>query len=187
MTDMSVFYHNDDPLLTRSIFSSTPQSSPNTLSDTYAQMYKQQLMTEMQQSQQQPKDWLSELDSAMKSLEPAIVEKLVASNEYNMLSTELQELIQAELMVLVKYKINANITAVDNIKKQIEIINKMSQEVKQEEKQNINELNDYLKNYSHLSFNEYKKLKHGTQEENEVVETVTTTSKKNKTQARTIE
>lgn len=186
MADMSVFYHNDDPLLTRSIFSSTPQSSQNTLSDTYAQMYKQQLMTEMQQSQQPPKDWLSELDGAMKSLEPAIVEKLVASDEYNILSTELQGIIQAELMVLVKYKINSNMSAVDNIKKQMEIINRMSQEVKQEEKQNINELNDYLKNYSHLSFNEYKKLKYGIQEDNESVETVTPT-KKNKVQSRTIE
>lgn len=174
---MSVFYHNDDPLLNRSIFSS-PQTN-NALSDTYAQMYKQQLMTEMQQAQQQPKDWLGELDSAMKSLEPATVEKLAASKEYNILSSQLQELIQAELMVLVKYKINSNVSAVDNIKKQMETIEAMTQEVKREEKQNINELNDYLKNYSHLSFNEYKKLKNGTQEEGEVVETVVA-SKKNK-------
>jgi hypothetical protein len=43
--------------------------------------------------------------------------------------------------------------------------------VRSEEKQSMNELNDYLKNYSHLSFNEYKRLKDGDmQEKQETVE-----------------
>ena len=175
MTNMSVFYHNDDPLLTRSIFPQS-QQSPNMINDSYAQIYKQQLINEMQQSQQQQKDWVGELDSAMKSLEPAVVERVSSNQDYIILASQLQELIQAELMVLVKYKINSNQNAVENIKKQMEIINNVSQDIKREEKQSINELNDYLKNYSHLSFNEYKKLKNGTQEE-DVVETVTTTRK----------
>ena len=44
-----------------------------------------------------------------------------------------------------------------------------------EEKQNINELNDYLQNYSHLSFNEYKNIKSGKQ--NATVETNKKTKK----------
>ena len=49
---------------------------------------------------------------------------------------------------------------------------------KEEEKQNFNELNDYMKNYSHLTFDEYRKLKNGVS--NEIVETVTINDKKNK-------
>ena len=64
-------------------------------------------------------------------------------------------------MLLVKPKINSNNDAIDNIKRQIDIIVKMNQKVKDEEKQNMNDLNDYLKNYSHLTFDEYRRLKSG--------------------------
>ena len=48
---MSVFYHNDDPLLHQTMFQSSMVNQQNqvNLSDAYAQMYKQQLMMEMQQ------------------------------------------------------------------------------------------------------------------------------------------
>lgn len=174
---MSVFYHNDDPLLHQTMFQSSimnQQNASNNLSDAYAQMYKQQLMMEMQQ-QQQPlvRDWVSDLDKAMKELDSRTIEMLNNDSEFSILNTQLQALVQKELMDLVKIKINSNNGAVDNIKKQMDIMKNTTQKIKDEEKQNFNDLNDYVKNYSHLTFNEYRKLKKGYVDEvkNESVST----------------
>lgn len=174
---MSVFYHNDDPLLHQTMFQSSimnQQSNPSNLSDAYAQMYKQQLMMEMQQQQQQPlvRDWVGDLDKAMKELDSTTIEMLNSDVEFSSLNVQLQALVQKELMDLVKIKINSNNGAVDNIKKQMDIMKNATQKVKDEEKQNMNDLNDYLKNYSHLTFDEYRRLKYGINNN----ETVVTTS-----------
>lgn len=163
---MSVFYHNDDPLLRQppvTFFQNNGNATPNNVNDTYAQLYKQQLMMEMQQQQQNmsPKDWLGNLDNTMKGLDNETVELLNQNNDFTYLHTQLQALIQNELMLLVKYKINANEGAIDNIKKQLNIMQSMSKQVKDQEKQNLNDLNDYMKNYSHLTFDEYRRLKNG--------------------------
>lgn len=173
---MSVFYHSGDPLLTTptqsfSLFQSAqnPQSNQN-LGDAYAQMCRQQMMMEMQQKES-VKDWLSELDSEMKGLDDTTVEALNSDIEFSSLNSQLQGMIQKELINVVKMKINANSDAVGLIRKQIDIMRSVSQKVRSEEKQSMNELNDYLKNYSHLSFNEYKRLKDGDmQEKQETVE-----------------
>lgn len=191
--NMSVFYHNDDPLLHQTMFQSSvmnQQNASNNLSDAYAQMYKQQLMMEMQQQQQQPlvRDWVGDLDKAMKELDSTTIELLNNDVEFSNLNIELQTLVQKELMDLVKIKINSNNGAVDNIKKQMDIMKNTTQKVKDEEKQNLNDLNDYMKNYSHLTFNEYRKLKNGYVNEertesisiNEEPQIVTTNNKNKK-------
>lgn len=188
---MSVFYHNDDPLLHQTLLQSSmmnQQSNPNNLSDAYAQMYKQQLMVEMQQQQQQQtvSDWVGDLDKAMKELDSNTIELLNNDIEFSTLNNQLQALVQKEIMSLVKYRINSNNGAVENIKRQMDIMRNTTQKVKDEEKQNFNDLNDYLKNYSHLTFDEYRKLKSGklkeektnTSNEQEIV--VPTNVKKNK-------
>ena len=131
---MSVFYHNDDPLLHQTMFQSSNMNG-NNLSDTYAQMYKHQLMMEMQQ-QNQVRDWVGELDNTLKQLDSSTVELLNNDSDFTVLNSKLQTLIQNEIMLLVKPKINSNNDAIDNIKRQIDIIIKMNQKVKDEEKQN---------------------------------------------------
>lgn len=164
---MSVFYHNDDPLLHQTLFQTSMMNqqgnNPSNLSDAYAQMYKQQLMMEIQQQQQQQmvKDWVGDLDKAMKELDSTTIELLNGDSEFSNLNIQLQALVQKELMDLVKVKINSNGGAVDNIKRQMDIMRNTTQKVKDEEKQNFNDLNDYLKNYSHLTFDEYRRLKSG--------------------------
>ena len=189
---MSVFYHNDDPLLHQTMFQTSmfnQQTNPTNLSDAYAQMYKQQLMMEMQQQQQQPlvRDWVGDLDKAMKELDSTTVELLNSDSDFSTLNVQLQSLINMELMDLVKIKINTNEKAVDNIKKQMDIMKNTTQKVKDEEKQNFNDLNDYLKNYSHLTFDEYRKIKNGYVKEESIVndnnieqEVVMTNNKKSK-------
>lgn len=166
---MGVFYHNDDPLLNQTMFQSSIMNG-NNLSDTYAQMYKNQLMMEMQQ-QNQSKDWVGELDDSIKQMDGSTIEILNNDNDFTILNAQLQALIQNEIMLLIKPKINNNSAAIDNIKKQLDIMVKIKQRVKDEEKQNMNDLNEYLKNYSHLTFDEYRRLKSGnySNDENEII------------------
>ena len=189
---MSVFYHNDDPLLHQTMFQTSmfnQQANPSNLSDAYAQMYKQQLMMEMQQQQQQPlvRDWVGDLDKAMIELDSTTAELLNSDSDFSTLSVQLQSLINMELIDLVKIKINTNEKAVDNIKRQMDIMKNTTQKVKEEEKQNFNDLNDYLKNYSHLTFDEYRKIKNGYVKEENIVnddnteqEVITVNNKKSK-------
>ena len=175
---MSVFYHNDAPLLHNTLFQ-TSMNSNNNLNDVYNQMYRQQIMMEMQQ-QNQVKDWVGDLDSILKNLDNSTIELLNNDIEFSSLSTQLQSLIQHEIMLLVKPKINLNNGAIDNIKKQMDIINNVNQKVKEEEKQNMNDLNDYIKNYSHLTFDEYRKLKSGVSNDNNDVITIASENNKKK-------
>ena len=49
----------------------------------------------------------------------------------------------------------------DNIKEQMEIIEGAKRAVESEKEESISEMNDYMKNYSHLTFDDYKKMKNG--------------------------
>lgn len=167
---MNIFYHNEDPLL----YQRTPQpfyqegqiNNPSQMNDMYAHLYKQQLLKEMQQQNGVPqqKDWIGDLDKMMKNLDPTIVEQLNNNKEFISLNGELQSLIQGEIMSLVKMKLNNYQIVGENVKKQIEIIESTEKQIKQVEKQNLNELNDYIQNYSNLTFDEYKKLKNKEQQ-----------------------
>jgi hypothetical protein len=131
------------------------------MTDMYAHLYKQQLIKEMQQQNAIPqqKDWIGELDKMMKNLDNTTVEQLNNNQEFVSLNNQLQSMIQGEIMGLVKLKLNNYPTVGDNVKKQIEIIEDTEKKIKKVEKQNMNELNDYIQNYSNLTFDEYKKLK----------------------------
>lgn len=160
---MSIFYHNDDPLLfQRPTVIDGQQVNTNNINDTYAQLYRQQLMQQASNQQQyQTQDWLNDLDNAMKNLDSASTEALGENLEFTELNAQLQNMVQSEIMSLVKVRLNTQPNAVDNIKKQLDIIKNVKFQVQENERKNMNELNDYMKNYSHLTFNEYRKLKNG--------------------------
>lgn len=145
---------SNDPLLYDG--ASRPQS-PNNLSDLYAQLYTQQKVVENQQ--QCVRDWIGELDRMMQELDYTTADKVKDNSTFIQLSNSLQMCIQAELMSLIRYKLNTNPNVCENVKRQMDIIKDVAEEVKNTERQNIAELNDYMKNYSSMSFDEYKKMK----------------------------
>lgn len=170
---MNIFYHNEDPLLYQR--SQAPfyqdgqqQVNPSQMTDMYAHLYKQQLIKEMQQQNSIPqqKDWIGELDKIMKNLDSSTAEQLNNNQEFVSLNNQLQSMIQGEIMSLVKMKLNNYPTVGDNVKKQLEIIEDTEKQIKKVEKQSMSELNDYIQNYSNLTFDEYKKLKNKEQTTN---------------------
>lgn len=144
----NIFLGNNDPLLYgKSAQVEYPQYP--------VEFYRQQMM------QPPIKDYISDLDQELKSLDPMIVEQLNQTPNFVQLNTQFQQIVQEEMLGLIRNKLNSNPLVVDNIKKQIDTIREISNSTKERERQNMYELNDYMQNYSHLTFDEYKRLKNG--------------------------
>jgi hypothetical protein len=149
---MNNIFLPNDPLL---------YNSPSTqmLQQEFQQKMEQKYNDYLMRNMQNIPDRLSELDSKMKSLDSQVLEKLNEDIEFNELNQTLQATIQAELMMLIKQKLNTNQEALKNIERQLVIIKNVESKINEDERKNISELNDYLKNYSNMTFDEYKKLK----------------------------
>lgn len=154
---MNNYIFSQDPLLFQ-----RPLQQPIDNDQLRSQM--DQIMQNYQNLQQpQPqtpqRDLLGELDNMMKGLNEDVAEVLANDVEYMTLNSELQQCIQEELMKSIRWKINSNQTAISKIEKMKTIIQNISKEKEIEEKRNMQEINDYLKNYSNITFDEYKKIK----------------------------
>lgn len=142
----NIFLGQQDPLLAQ-----YPQQPIYT--------YPQQIQSPQTQFQANNKNWVDELDNTLKSVPEDVIDKLSSNNQWIALNTELGIMIKEELMNLIRSRLINNPNVIENAKKQIELIHNIEKEAKEEERQNMNELNDYMRNYSHLTFDEYKKIK----------------------------
>lgn len=130
---------------------------------------KRQLDSVMQQYQQlqqtkqgEPtKDWIGEFDTALKNLDPTVASALMEDQEFAQLNAIVQQDIQNEIMMSIKWKLNSKQDTVHRVKRLIDIIDNYNRDKANEDKKNIAELTDYIQNYSDMTFNDYKKLKEG--------------------------
>ena len=159
---MNNFVFSQDPLL----YSTTvPSHQPTDLD------IKRQLDTVMAQyqslQQQKPpqapepivEDHLGSLDNIVKSLDPAIITALEADQEFVQLNAWIQQAIQTEIMRGVKARLNSNQEVVSKVIRAKDIIQEMKNAQELEDRKSLNELNDYITNYSDMTFNEYKQFK----------------------------
>ena len=163
---MNNFVFSQDPLLFQSLI---PRQEPAYPEGNDLKQQYEAIMAQYQALQQKPipqapqapqKDYLGELDTITREIDPDIAEKLSADADYNRINAELQYLIQEEMLKNVKWKINTNPEAISRIDKMRDIINAAKKEKADENNRNMMELNDYIKNFSDLTFDEYKKLKY---------------------------
>ena len=140
------FLNQPDPLLHNGMY----ETMPNPI-----------LFQQMQQQQQQFKDNVGELDEALKALTPSMVERLSQDQKFSELNTEFQTIVQQELLLLVRNKLNMNPKIQNNIKEQLGIIEETKRNIENEKEASINEMNDYMNNYAHLTFDEYRRMKNG--------------------------
>lgn len=145
---------NQDPLLYGS-----SQQNPVPIPDFNSIPLRSQYYEPYRNDSQLSKDWLGELNGALKELDSVAAGRLSENDEFTSLNATLQSIIQEELLNIIRMKMNSSSIVVDNVKKQLNIIKNVTNEVKNSEKESIQEMNDYLKNYSHLTFDEYRKLK----------------------------
>ena len=138
------FLNQTDPLLHNGMY----ENIPNPI------LYQQ-----IQQNQY--KDNIGELDDALKSLSPSMVERLSQDQKFSALNAEFQNIVQQELLSVVRNKLNVNPKIQNNIKEQLDIIGETKRNVEKEKEASINEMNDYMNNYAHLTFDEYRRMKNG--------------------------
>lgn len=119
----------------------------------------QQQFPQIQQSKNTQIDYLGELDSLTKNVDSDVAETLSVNVDYLRINSELQAMIQEEMIRNVKWSINNNPEAVNKMTSLRDIILSTKKEKNDENSRNMMELNDYIKNYSDLTFDEYKKLK----------------------------
>ena len=114
-----------------------------------------------QMQQQQYKDIVGELDEALKALSPSMLERLSQNDKFTSLNTDFQNIVQQELLSLVRNKLNVNPKIQNNIREQLDIIENTKRNIEKEKESSINEMNDYMNNYAHLTFDEYRRMKNG--------------------------
>jgi hypothetical protein len=138
------FLNQPDPLLHNGMY----ENIPNPI-----------LFQQMQQ--QQLKDNIGELDEALKALTPSMVDRLSQDQKFSELNAEFQTIVQQELLLLVRNKLNMNPKIQNNVKEQLGIIEETKRNIEKEKEASINEMNDYMNNYAHLTFDEYRRMKNG--------------------------
>jgi hypothetical protein len=138
------FLNQTDPLLHNGMY----ENIPNPI------IYQQIQQTQL-------KDIIGELDESLKSLSPSMVERLSQNQKFSTLNGEFQTIVQQELLLLVRNKLNMNPKIQNNIKEQLDIIDETKRNIEKEKESSINEMNDYMNNYAHLTFDEYRRMKNG--------------------------
>ena len=138
------FLNQPDPLLHNGMYENMPNP-----------------MLFQQMPQQQLKDNIGELDEALKALTPSMAERLSQDQKFSELNTEFQTIVQQELLLLVRNKLNMNPKIQNNVKEQLGIIEETKRNIEKEKEASINEMNDYMNNYAHLTFDEYRRMKNG--------------------------
>ena len=138
------FLNQTDPLLHNGMY----ENIPNPI------IYQQIQQTQL-------KDIIGELDESLKSLSPSMVERLSQNQKFSTLNNEFQTIVQQELLLLVRNKLNMNPKIQNNIKEQLDIIDETKRNIEKEKESSINEMNDYMNNYAHLTFDEYRRMRNG--------------------------
>lgn len=139
------FLNQTDPLLHNGMYENIPNP----------------IILQQMQQQSQHKDIIGELDNALKSLSPSMVERLSQDQKFSTLNAEFQNIVQQELLSLVRNKLNVNPKIQNNITEQLSIIDETKRNIEKEKEASINEMNDYMSNYAHLTFDEYRRMKNG--------------------------
>lgn len=109
------------------------------------------------------KDYLGEIDTMVRGLDEDIIIALNSDMEYLKINDDLQKMIQEEMLRSVKWKINSNPDAISKMNRLKEMISSAQRNKTNEDRKVMADINDYIKNYSDLTFDEYKQLKQGKQ------------------------
>ena len=158
---MNNFVFSQDPILYGSTIPQY-QQDPGEIKkqlDVVMAQYQQLQQNKQEQPQQTPVDYLGELDNILSTLEESDMVLLNQDPEFIQLNTYIQQMIQSEIVNSIKWKINSDQYKVDKINRLKNIISNAKKEKEVEQRKNMNELNDYIQNYSDMTFNEYKKIK----------------------------
>lgn len=160
---MNNFVFSQDPLLYNA---TQPQYYPQNDMDIKRQLDTVLAQYQALQQKQPPKepepqieDHLGNLDEMVRTADPAIIEALNSHQEFIQINNWIQQMIQMEIMKSVKHTLNANPEVISKISRARDIIREVRVAQETEDRKSLNELNDYITNYSDMTVNEYKQFK----------------------------
>ena len=160
---MNNFVFSQDPLLYTALSNKqNPQMEYDMKKQLDDAIIQYQAMTQAQQNtpKVQVKDYLGEIDDMVKELDEEVVLTLNSDIEYLKLNEDLQRMIQEEMMRNVKMKINSNQDAINKMERLKDLIINAKKKKSEDDRKIMADINDYIKNYSDLTFEEYKQLKY---------------------------
>ena len=151
-----------DPLLYNTIVPKgqeyTPETDIKRQLDSVMQQYQQ--LQQNKQTEPPTKDWIGDFDKALKGLDPDVAETLMNDQEFVQLNNIVQQDIQNEIMISIKWKLNNRQDTIQRVRRMMDIIENYNRDKVNEDKKNLAELTDYIQNYSDMTFNEYKQMKY---------------------------
>ena len=162
---MNNFVFSQDPLLYTSIMNrQNPQTEEDMRRQLNEAMMQYQALNQPPQPQNtqttQSKDYLGEIDKLVSDLDDDVIQRLSSDVEYIKLQDDLQKIIQDEMLKSIRWKVNSNPSAISKMDRLKELITAAKKEKVNEDKKMMADINDYVKNFSDLTFDEYKKLKY---------------------------
>jgi hypothetical protein len=161
---MNNFVFSQDPLLYTSLMArQNPQNEAEIRQQLNDALIQYQALNQPPQQPQikNDKDYLGEIDKMLGELDEDVALTLSADAEYLKLQEDLQKMIQEEMLKSIRWKINSNPKAIDKMDRIKELIAIAKKNKTDEDRKIMADINDYVKNYSDLTFEEYKQLKYG--------------------------
>jgi hypothetical protein len=158
-------FSSQDPLLYTSLMArQNPQNEAELRQQLNEALIQYQSMNQPPQPQQtqmlSEKDYLGEIDRMVSELDEDVILSLTADAEYLKLQDDLQKMIQEEMLKSIRWKINSNPKAINKMERLKELIVIAKKHKSDEDRRIMADINDYVKNYSDLTFEEYKQLKY---------------------------
>jgi hypothetical protein len=148
-----------DPLLYSNIVPRQEYTEPDIKKQLDTVMMQYQQMQQNRQQEPTQKDWIGDFDNALKTLDADVAEALSTDQEFTQLNAMMQQDIQNEIMISIKWKLNNKQEIVQRVKRMLDIIDNYNRTKANEDRKNLSEIADYIQNYSDMTFNDYKKLK----------------------------
>ena len=164
---MNNFVFSQDPLLYTSLMArQNSQNEAEIRQQLNEALIQYQALNQPPQLPQQlqsqsDKDYLGEIDKMLGELDEDVALTLSADAEYLKLQDDLQKMIQEEMLKSIRWKINSNPKAISKMDRIKELIAVAKKNKTDEDRRIMADINDYVKNYSDLTFEEYKQLKYG--------------------------
>ena len=163
---MNNFVFSQDPLLYSALMSNqNPQAEYDMRQQLDNALAQYQMLANQQNvpvpQKQQTRDYLGEVDELTRGIDEDIMLVLTSDVEYMKINEDIQRMIQEEIVKSIKWKINSNPEAVNKLERMKDLIASAKRSKEDEDKKVMADLNDYIKNYSDLTFEEYKQLKYG--------------------------
>ena len=101
---------------------------------------------------QQPQDVYQNLENELKTLNDKEVSELASYKPYNEANNALALVVQGELLKLIRSELNRNPEVINNVISAV----KQFKALKEQER---DDFQDYIKNFSDLTYKQYKELK----------------------------